>query len=137
MEKRYALDAERAEIERNVSVARDTLSGTGRPFSLDDPSLDQSNPSLQKMDNEESSTSNPTNGAQFHFIDDRPVVAGLNLAHKPRRNKKRHQRSDTTALDPMTDIKRRERILQKEKVAREEELQQEYTLRLKEFEMDF
>ena len=120
-----------------MSVARDTLSGTDRPFALDDPSLDQSQPSLQKMDNEESLASSASNGAQFHFIDDRPIVAGLNLAHKPRRNKKRHQPSDTTALDPMTDIKRRERILQKEKVAREQELQQEYTLRLKEFEMDF
>ena len=38
MEKRYALDAEREEIERNVSLARDTL--TGRPFSLDEPGLD-------------------------------------------------------------------------------------------------
>ena len=38
MEKRYALDAEREEIERNVSLARDTL--TGKPFSLDEPGLD-------------------------------------------------------------------------------------------------
>ena len=109
-----------------MSVARDTLSGS-RSFSLDDPSLD----------NKESLASKPSNGAQFHFIDDRPVVAGLNLAHKPRRNKKRHQPSDTAALDPMTDIKRRERFLQKERVAREEELEREYEQRLKEFELDF
>ena len=38
MDKRYALDREREEIERNVELARDTL--TGKPFSLDDPNLD-------------------------------------------------------------------------------------------------
>ena len=111
-----------------MSIARDTLSGAGaRPFSLDDPK-----PNLEK-----SPDTKDANGAQFHFIDDRPVVAGLNLAHKPRRDKKRHQRADAAALDPMTDIKRRERFLQKERFARETELQKEYEQRLKEFEMDY
>ena len=85
---------------------------------------------------------------QFNFIDDRPIVAGLNLAHKPsssRRHdrhsknnrKRREDKEKGTALDPMTDIKRRERFLLKEKEAREQELQREYNQRLKEFELDF
>ena len=125
MEKRYALDAEREEIERNVSMARDTL--TGRPFSLDEPGLDldPAHPAtLHKIDSNHQD--------EFNFINDRPIVAGLNLAHraqpsKSRHNRRRHkQAQDGPALDPMTDIKRRERFLQKERQAREQELQREY-----------
>ena len=135
MEKKYALDAEREEIERNVEMARDTL--TGRPYSLEDPAGLDLDPekSLHKID----SSGEPV----FNFINDRPIVAGLNLAHRPHNARKghkkgkRHQPTDQAPLDPMTDIKRRERFLQKERFAREQELQREYEQRLQEFELDF
>ena len=41
------------------------------------------------------------------------------------------------AKDPLSDIKRRERDLQHERIARESELQREYEKRLQEFELDF
>lgn len=120
MEKKYALDAEREEIERNVEMARDTL--TGRPYSLEDPAGLDLDPerSLHKIDS--------TSETVFNFINDRPIVAGLNLAHRPHNARKghkkgkRHQPSDQAPLDPMTDIKRRERFLLKERYAREQEL---------------
>ena len=121
MDKKYALDREREDIERNVSLARDAL--TGRPYSLDDPGLelDPAHGTLHKIED-------PTDDqTEFNFINERPIVAGLNLAHRPRHHKS-HQPSDrVAALDPMTDIKRRERFLQKERVAREAELQREYS----------
>ena len=53
------------------------------------------------------------------------------MAHKPHKdNRRAHHRPDATALDPMTDIKRRERFLLKEKTRREMELQREYEQRL-------
>ena len=107
MDKRYALDREREEIERNVSMAHDTL--TGKPYSLEDPDdfdLYPAHRTMQKISSPDTNENEAENGSGFHFINDRPIVAGLNLAHR-----KHHRRDRAPAMDPMTDIKRRERFL--------------------------
>ena len=88
-------------------MAHDTL--TGKPYSLEDPNdfdLDPAHRTMQKISSPDTNENLTENGSGFHFINDRPIVAGLNLAHR-----KHHRRDRAPAMDPMTDIKRRERFL--------------------------
>ena len=68
----------------------------------------------------ETATFNEADEDDLGFVIRRPV--GYNLEQ---------------AKDPLSDIKRRERDLQHERIARESELQREYEKRLQEFELDF
>ena len=65
---------------------------------------------------------------EFGFGEDQPFV-GLNLAQKPT--------PEPDTKDPMADIKRRERDLQSERLARESELKRDFEKRLEEYELDF
>lgn len=120
-EKKLDLDRHRQEIERSASIAHDEF---GHPYALEDPSfnIDPEHMPLHRIAEPETQTFNDT---EFEFGAEAPNgrMYGLNL--------------ENTHTDPLSDIKRRERDLQHERLAKETELQRDYEKRLAEFEEDF
>ena len=100
----------------------------GHPTALDSPdfTIDPEHRPLQRVPLPSPETQT-FNDSEFEFGAENPGrMYALNLASK-----------DPQPHDPLADIKRRERDLQHERLARETELQRDYEKRLAEFEEDY
>jgi len=129
-EKRLDLDRHRQEIERASSIAHDEM---GRPYALDSPdfTFDPEHEPLHRISGPPVMASPETqtfNDTEFEFGAENAGPMYLNLEQ---------QQQPKEPHDPLADIKRRERDLQHERLARETELQRDYEKRLAEFEEDY